>query len=155
MQGLLGFAASLARLPCLRPTRKGTSGNVLNQPSTLLDNFDFPSNFKNFEHPDDYKLLKEPLLSEFINHMVGLRHRQLIFHTFLCRSLWILTGCCAGFELSGKALAYLRRHSVCQRAQHECNYQFISDTLTMMIRKLADASKRRLCPHDPMLLQPT
>jgi len=44
----------------------------------LLTDEDFPSNYTNMHHPDDYKLTTQPIEKELIFHQFKMRHPRLI-----------------------------------------------------------------------------
>lgn len=52
----------------------------------LLTSADFPDDFKNFAHPDDYNVTNRPVTPEYICHSRFGRHNRLIFRISLGRN---------------------------------------------------------------------
>jgi hypothetical protein len=80
----------------------------------LLQDSDFPDDFENMQHPDDYKLVKRPLIS-YIHHNRG-HHNRLIVRLcwkvgdgYIPMSFVCDTGAPMGLYLSNKARSNLQR----------------------------------------------
>jgi hypothetical protein len=81
----------------------------------LLQDADFPDNYVDMQHPDDYKLVDSALV-EYIPHFSG-HHNRLIIRVcwkvndkYMPMSFVCDTGAPMGLYLSEKALSLLMRH---------------------------------------------
>lgn len=88
----------------------------------LLHAKDFPSNYVNFAHPDDYKVTAEPIIKEFICHHELGRHYRLHFRVsykmaanrFFSLSFVLDTGAPKFFYFSDAAIKLLQEHNLIQ-----------------------------------------
>jgi hypothetical protein len=98
----------------------GSTGKLVsstNNAETLLQPADFPINFVNMSHPDDYKLLNAPLAMEYIFHRSEGNSRFIVQISFLVEknkylpmSFIVDTGCPIGFTFSRKATQLLEQY---------------------------------------------
>ena len=97
--------------------------NVQKEPITLLSTDDFPKEFVNFTHPNDYSLRRTPLPPEFIYHRSGKSNRLILRiswrsgESYIPMSFVVDTGCTAGFELSEKAHFILKQHKLLRKGE--------------------------------------
>lgn len=95
----------------------------------LLCNSDFPENYINMQHPDDYKTIFKPFV-EYIPHFQG-HHNRLIAricwkvlsaNEYIPMSFVCDTGAPMGFYLSEKALLLLKKIGIIQEDETGIEY---------------------------------
>lgn len=99
----------------------------------LLQDADFPSNFIDMHHPDDYKIIYNPFV-EYIPHFNG-HHNRLIIRIcwkvsdseYMPMSFVCDTGAPMGFYLCNEAIALLKRYRRIIEDETGTEYAYIHD----------------------------